>query len=79
MDTQKGYRVRVHQVRGNGSAWIVRTYRKGLICRRRVSSDWFLDRQQAETFAAQLRDELARGSALIKERKPGWTLRRPAQ
>jgi hypothetical protein len=49
-----------------------------LLFKRLVSSDWFLDGDQAQLFARQLTTELEGGSDLIRNRKPGWTLRRPA-
>lgn len=74
-----GYYVSVEQTDALGSTWIVRVYRKKLFFKRLVSSDWFLDRPQAERFAGQVADELRshRGSALIASRPPGWTLRLP--
>ncbi len=61
-----------------GTPWVVRTYKKTLLCKRLVSSDWFLDGEQAQLFARQLKTELEGGPDLIRNRKPGWTLRRPA-
>jgi hypothetical protein len=44
---------------GMGSGQIVRAYRKFFVFRRRVSSDWFLNREQAERFARKLAAEIA--------------------
>lgn len=44
--------------RGLGAGYIVRAYRKALFFRRRLSSDWFLDRQEAERFARKLAEDL---------------------
>ncbi len=60
-------------------SWTVRVYRKTLFCRRRVSSDWFLDERQAKQFAEKLALELSEEANLtnILQRQPGWTLHRP--
>jgi hypothetical protein len=39
------------------SSWIVRRSKKLLWFKRRVSSDWFLNRQQAFAFAEKMREE----------------------
>jgi hypothetical protein len=44
---------------GLGSGQIVRVYRKLLMYRRRLSSDWFLDPEQAERFARKTAANLA--------------------
>jgi len=74
-----GYIVELSQVPNAGTTWVVRVYKKRLLFKSRISSDWFLDGEQAKRFADQLSRELGNSSAvtLIKERKPGWTLRRP--
>ena len=36
--------------------WIVRRWRKFLVGKRLVSSDWFTEEKQARTFAESLRD-----------------------
>ena len=76
-----GYRVEVVRIDGLGSTWIVRVYRRCLFFRRMVSSDWFLDGAQAERFAQRLRAELTLKDTIqkLKERRPGWTLHRPAR
>ena len=76
-----GFQVEVVRVDGLGSTWIVRVYKKILFFRKKVSSDWFLDGAQAEQFAQRLRKDLAleEGVKKLKERKPGWTLHRPAR
>jgi hypothetical protein len=62
-----------------GSNWIVHTYKRLLFLKRLISSDWFLNKEQAERFAHQLAEELkSDGSpSAVQERKPGWTLHRP--
>ena len=45
------YLVEITTPRGLGAGQIVRVYRKLLFLRRRISSDWFLDEQQAKRFA----------------------------
>ncbi len=77
----RSFVIRVQQINGVGTPWIVRLYHKGLILKRRVSSDWFLDEDQAKRFAEQISGELTRDGAtveLIRSRKPGWTLRQPS-
>jgi len=76
---QGGYQVEVVRIAGQGSAWIVRVYKKLFFCRKRVSSDWFVDGAQAERFAQRLRKDLALKETVqkLKERRPGWTLHRP--
>ena len=61
-----------------GSNWIVRTYRRALLRKKLISSDWFLGKEQAERFAEQLVADLAANGSpsLVQERKPGWTLQR---
>ena len=76
-----GYTVRVAQADALGSAWVVRVYRKRFPFRKSVSSDWFLDGVQANLFADQIAAELGNGNGFdnIRDRKPGWTLHRPAR
>ena len=76
----KNFAVKVEQTRDLGTTYVVRAYRKFLVFRRLLSSDWFLDREQAHTFAGQLAQELKSGKKIdfLRERKPGWTLHRPA-
>jgi hypothetical protein len=59
-----------------GSVWTVHLSKRAFPFRRRVSSDWFLDEQQARQFAEQLAERLKSDSSLeeIRKRKPGWTL-----
>jgi hypothetical protein len=73
------YVISLDQIDGDGGPWIVRLYRKVLLFRRRVSSDWFLDADQAKKFADQLARSLSDhgSSEEIRTRQPGWTLRRP--
>ena len=73
------HRSLIEQINGLGTTWIVRVYRKRLLFRKLVSSDWFLDGVQAERFARQLATELrlGRGQDLIRNRPPGWQLTRP--
>jgi hypothetical protein len=69
--------VDVTQVPQKGTPWVVSVYRKILGFRKRISSDWFLDEEQAQSFASQVIKEIkSTGSpAVLDHRKPGWTLR----
>jgi len=82
LHTTSGYSVDVEQIDGLGATWIVRSYRKHPFWRRKLSSDWFLNGEQAKTFADQLVKDLQSpqaSSTNIQNRKPGWTLHRPAR
>lgn len=74
-----GYLVSVEPTDTLGSNWIVRVYRRKFFFKKLVSSDWFLDRQQAERFAQQVAVELrlGRGAEAAASRPPGWTFRPP--
>ena len=74
-----GYVVEVDQAPGLGSAWTVRVFRKSFLRKHLVSSDWFLNAEQARQFAREAAGELeSKGAAgFLEERKPGWTLHRP--
>ncbi len=54
----KKYIVEILTPRGLGAGHIVRVYRKQLFFRRRLSSDWFLDRGEAERFARKTAEDL---------------------
>jgi hypothetical protein len=75
------YYVEVLQTNRAGSVWTVRLFKKLLFFKRRLSSDWFLDEEQAKRFGEQLGAELRNGGSpeTIKARKPGWTLHQPLQ
>jgi hypothetical protein len=75
-----GYTVSIEQTDALGSVWVVRVYRKRFPFKKSVSTDWFLDGVQAHLFADQVVTGLENGSGLnnLRERKPGWTLQRPA-
>lgn len=75
-----GFTVRIEQTDALGSAWIVRVYRRRFPFKKTVSTDWFLDGAQAQRFADQVLTGLENGSGLnnLRDRKPGWTLIRPA-
>ena len=75
----KGISVEYARVENTGTPWIVRTYEKKFLFRKLISSDWFLDPDQARRFAETLAAELRNGASLtaLRERKPGWTLHRP--
>jgi hypothetical protein len=64
---------------GTGSPWVVRVYRKRFLVRQRISSDWFLEADQAKRFAEGIAAQLRNGASTdaIRNRKPGWTLMRP--
>jgi hypothetical protein len=72
------YKIVLEQIRGAGTPWIVRVYRKVLLYHKRVSSDWFLTEEQAKRFAEQLATDLNRedGVQSLKSRAPGWVLHR---
>ena len=78
---RNGYTINVETIKGLGTTWIVRVYRKIFIFRKLVSSDWFLDGTQAQRYASQLREQLAQGKGIpnLSNRKPGWVLRRPTR
>jgi hypothetical protein len=81
MKSSNGFTVEIEEINGLGATWIVRSYRKIAFWRRRLSSDWFLNGDQANKFAQQLLQEFETdpsSSARIQARKPGWTLRRPS-
>jgi len=66
------------QVPGLGSPWIVKMYRKRFLHKQLISTDWFLDADQARRFAEQIAKQSGKDGVtlLLRERKPGWTLRR---
>jgi beta-glucosidase-like glycosyl hydrolase len=70
------YAVVLDQPEGIGTAWVVRVYKKGLLFKKVISSDWFLDEHQARLFAESLAKALQNGADInaLKNRKPGWTL-----
>ncbi len=69
------YTIENERIARKGAIWNVRVYKKGLL-KRLVSSDWFLDEQQANEYAQWLADELKKNSTVdfLSKRKPGWTL-----
>ena len=75
------YYVEVGQVRGTGDVWIVRLFKRVLFFKKMVSSDWFLNEEQARKFGERLAIELKDGGSLetIRTRKPGWTLHPPSR
>jgi hypothetical protein len=79
--TSNGYTIEIEQIDGLGAPWLVRTYKKLAFLKRRVSSDWFLNAEQAQAFTKQLISDIETANdstALIRSRKPGWILKRPA-
>ena len=72
----KTFTIELRQISRGGSPWIVRVYKKFFLFKRRVSSDWFLDGEQAKLFSEQLARELTENgtSEEIRSRHPGWTL-----
>ena len=72
--------IETEEIARKGKVWNVRVYKKGL-WKRLVSSDWFLDEQQATDFAQQTSTMLNNnsGADLMRNRKPGWTLTPPAR
>ncbi|MDL1891523.1 hypothetical protein FBQ87_01335 [Sphingobacteriales bacterium CHB3] len=80
MNTTIGdYIIETRQANEKGMPWIVRLQRKRLLFKKSISTDWFLDKNQADTFARQLAEQLKTNPAeeKMKKRKPGWTLNRP--
>ncbi len=72
----KHYAVELQQPDGIGTAWVVRVYQKAFPFRKTISSDWFLDEEQARRFAEQVAHELRNGAdaRALKARNPGWSL-----
>jgi hypothetical protein len=68
------FTVELGHVAAQGSTWVVTTWRKRLFGRKRISTDWFLEKPQAEEFARRLARELEAGATAgsLKKRKPGW-------
>jgi hypothetical protein len=64
-----------------GAPWIVRLYRKRLVLRQTLASDWFLEEAQARAYAESLAADLRAGVSpeRVRTRPPGWTLHRPAR
>lgn len=79
--TVNNFIVRKEQTPGLGAPWMVKVYKKVFFFKRRVSADWFLDGAQAGRFYDQIVSELASGDteSLLRNRPPGWTLRRPTR
>jgi hypothetical protein len=75
----KKFTVEVQQIQGGGHPFVVRVRRRGLLCRCPVSTDWFLNEQQAKEFAASAAEDLANGQSAdtLRQRPPGWHLKRP--
>jgi hypothetical protein len=71
------YIIQVKQIARQGSTWIVRVYRKRWWMNKRLASDWFLDRSQAQRFADDLKATLEANPNQLITRQPGWTLARP--
>lgn len=74
------YTVELVEVPEQGRTWVVRVYRRFLFLNIPVSSDWFLEEDQARRFAEEMAERLKNGTPIeaIKNRKPGWHLIRPA-
>ncbi|MBX2990021.1 MAG: hypothetical protein KF749_02515 [Bacteroidetes bacterium] len=80
MNTTVGnYIIETRQANEKGMPWIVRLQRKRLLLNKHISTDWFLDKNQADLFARQLAEQFRSnaGEENMKKRKPGWTLTRP--
>ncbi len=74
------YTIKLEDSTQRGKTWVVRLYKRVLFFKKRISSDWFLDEQQARDFATQLAEQVkvSAGIENAANRKPGWTLIRPA-
>jgi len=72
------FTITITQIKGSGYPRVVRLFKKGFLVKRLVSSDWFLDVEQAKRFADQLASDLQNDSGLqnVRSRKPGWVLKR---
>jgi hypothetical protein len=70
--------IEVIQIPRAGSPWLVRVYRKVLFFKKLITSDWFLNEEQARKFAGQLSRDLGNKGSLteLTQRPPGWTLHR---
>jgi hypothetical protein len=55
----KKFLVEITAPRGVGASQIVRVYRKMFLFRRRLTSDWFFSREEAERFARKVASDLA--------------------
>ncbi len=75
------YTVEVNMVKEQGNNWVVRLVKQILFFKRILSTDWFLEEQQARIFAKKLAEQMKSGSdsAGIKNRKPGWVLAAPLE
>lgn len=75
------YTVELNLVKEQGNNWVVRLVKKILFFKKVLSTDWFLEEQQARTFAKKLAEQMKSGSdpTGIKNRKPGWTLVVPGE
>lgn len=81
IDAGSGYAIEVETSEAGGTTWAVRLYKKRLIGRKRISSDWFLEENQARRFAEELAADLRNGISTdqIIGRQPGWTLHRSSR
>jgi hypothetical protein len=69
-----GYIITLRQIEEIGSPWIVRVHRKRILGKKLISSDWFLNEDQARRFVKDLEKELSEDKrATLRSRKPGWT------
>ncbi len=73
----KNFLIEIDTVDGGGYPRVVRLYKKRFLHRRLISSDWFLDDQQARRFADDLAASLQNDSGLaaVRSRPPGWRLK----
>ena len=72
-----GYAIELTHVPEQGMTWVVKLQKKVFGFHRVLSSDWFLNEQQAHTFAGQMVEDIRNGSIQTAlTRKPGWTFHR---
>ncbi len=64
------YFIEILAPRGSGSCKIVRVYQKLFLFRRRISSDWFLDDEQAERYVRKVAAELAEAEQVPRLKSP---------
>lgn len=56
----KSYLIQLTHRSSDPGSWIVRRWKKFLWLKKRISTDWFLDKQQALKFALTMKQELER-------------------
>ena len=72
----KNFIVELEQPERTGTTWVVKVFQRRFPFKKLISSEWVLEREQAQNFARQLADALNNGAdpMMLKNRKPGWTI-----